>query len=280
MEANLRSFTDSSSPPLNDSSRVAFNSAASSYDAHFESFPATRRLRSLIQARLLSIFKTGDSVLELNCGTGTDALFLARHGIRVHATDGSPAMVEIVRAKAKDFAESSLVTTAVLPFDKLRTADLRPFDGAFSNLGGLNCCHDLAFLAESLGKLIKPGGYLLVCLLGCLSPWEISSFILRGKLGDARRRLNATATTVHVQGVSVPIRYYSNEEIRRAFQPTFTIRYKQGLNIITPPPASVDADRRLGWILQPLQWIEDRICSLPPFNRLGDHVLIVLERQQ
>ena len=51
-------------------------------------------MRGATQRRLEARFSAGHRVLELNCGTGEDAVFLARRGVRVLATDLSGAMVE------------------------------------------------------------------------------------------------------------------------------------------------------------------------------------------
>ena len=45
-------------------------------------------LRQAVWRRLDDVFRPGDRVLELDCGTGEDAVHLARRGVRVLATDG------------------------------------------------------------------------------------------------------------------------------------------------------------------------------------------------
>ena len=47
------------------------------------------RLQALLRARITP----GDHVLELGCGTGRDARFLASIGAKVLATDGSAGML-------------------------------------------------------------------------------------------------------------------------------------------------------------------------------------------
>ncbi len=278
MEENLSFSIRSTTPPANDSTRVAFDRAASTYDTDFEALPATRRLRSIMHKEMMRVFKPGDSILELNCGTGTDALFLAQHGIMVHATDASPAMITVVNAKRGQAGQRELINTAVLSFQDVATLRPRVFDGALSNLGGINCCDDLFSLARILADCIKPGGFLLLCILGRYSPWEIASFLARGQLKESRRRITSGNATARVHGVDVPVRYYSTREITKAFQSGFAFTGARGLNIVTPPPASAGASTRLRWILPPLQWIEDRIATLPLVNRVGDHVLMIFRK--
>src|SRR5262245_47655900 len=78
---------------------MTFDSLASRYDGDFAQRPIARWLRSRVQARLDAHFDAEHHTLELGCGTGEDALYLAARGVRVTATDASPAMLEAARAK-------------------------------------------------------------------------------------------------------------------------------------------------------------------------------------
>src|SRR5512146_1922454 len=78
---------------------TAFGRLASSYDEDFEKLPAARRLRGIVWNVYCRYFKPGDSLLELNCGTGTDAMTLAEKGMRILATDISTAMLQTFQAK-------------------------------------------------------------------------------------------------------------------------------------------------------------------------------------
>ena len=52
-------------------------------------------MRSRIWERARWAFGAGDRVLDRGCGTGEDAIRLARDGVRVVATDASGDMVEV-----------------------------------------------------------------------------------------------------------------------------------------------------------------------------------------
>ena len=78
----------------------AFDSSAADYDRH-EANPIRRWVRSFMRERLGTLFQSGDTVLELNCGTGDDALFLAHRGVRVRAVDASAAMIELLHGKVE-----------------------------------------------------------------------------------------------------------------------------------------------------------------------------------
>src|SRR5215468_11477804 len=117
----------------------AFDQAAHTYDELFTNTAIGRAQRKQVWPRLLGAFPPGSRVLELNCGTGEDARFLARQGRNVLACDGSAAMIEVARRREH---EARLGT---LEFRQLANEELgnlsfaAPFDGAFSNFSGLNC---------------------------------------------------------------------------------------------------------------------------------------------
>ena len=80
--------------------RPAFDAVAAAYDAQFSEQRLGRWLRAAVHRQLADWVQPGDRVLELGCGTGEDALWLARRGAQVTATDASPAMLEIAARKA------------------------------------------------------------------------------------------------------------------------------------------------------------------------------------
>ena len=123
---------------------TGFETLAASYDRTFDGTDIGARMRARTRARLDTAFRPGQRVLELNCGTGEDALHLARRGIQVIATDASPAMLGEARRKIAAAGLSERVETRLLPIETIGDiAASAPFDGAFSNFGGLNCVADL-----------------------------------------------------------------------------------------------------------------------------------------
>jgi len=71
----------------------AFDRVAASYDDSFTRTVIGQAQRKQVWKRLLKAFAPGDRILELNCGTGEDARFLAIRGRRIVACDGSAEMI-------------------------------------------------------------------------------------------------------------------------------------------------------------------------------------------
>src|SRR5690242_2209864 len=177
-------------PRLFDSAQEYWDSVAGPYNDNFTRtlIGGTRRLA--VWRELDRVFQPGQRILELNCGTGLDAVHLAHRGISVLACDISPRMVEI----ARDFASASNATKRtefhVLPTEHIDAlSNEAPFDGAFSNFAGLNCVEDLPAVVRKLAPLLKPGAPLVVSMMGRFVPWEIVWYLAHGDAKKAVRRL-------------------------------------------------------------------------------------------
>src|SRR5262249_61700541 len=72
---------------------------AASYDVAFTESLIGRAQREVVWDLLKRVFHRGDRILELNCGTGEDALFLVRRGVSVVAYDASPRMIEVANQR-------------------------------------------------------------------------------------------------------------------------------------------------------------------------------------
>ena len=81
---------------------AVFDTFAETYDDDFTHSLLGRLLRPRVWDILAQHFTAGQHILELTCGTGEDAVWLARRGVHVTATDGSAEMVKKAKAKAEE----------------------------------------------------------------------------------------------------------------------------------------------------------------------------------
>jgi len=256
---------------------TAFDRVADSYDEVFTNSLIGRAQRRKVWAKLLAAFPRGTRILELNCGTGEDARYLARRGRSVVACDASALMMQVAKR------HSQLGTDANLEFIHLANEDLgsmlsrKLFDGAFSNFSGLNCIADLRPFACSLAALVKPGSPVLLCLWSRVCIAEFFWYFLHGQPRKACRRFSGK-TTAKVGAVTIPVTYPTVSAVRRAFSPWFQLRSRSAVGLFVPPSY---VEQWMSKHPKTLAWLErlDKVSAhWPIFRDAGDHVLLELVR--
>ena len=257
----------------------AFDGVADDYDASFTFSNIGRAQRDVVWQRILSVFHAGDHILELNCGTGQDALFMVQAGMRVTGCDASPRMVECAR---RSVAAKGVAREA--EFHTLATEELRIlpeqglFDGLLSNFGGLNCVSDLSLVACEAARRLKPGAPLLLCLLNRVCAWEIAYYLLRGRVRKAVRRCGG-AVIAQMGEHTFPVQYPTVAELRGIFEPEFRIVALTGVGITVPPSYCESWIARWPRLLRGMKAIDDQIRATPGIRTLGDHILLHVEKR-
>lgn len=138
----------------------AFDLEAAVYDDTFTQTEIGLNQRQRVHDYLYPILnsKTKLNILELNCGTGEDALHMANFGHYIHATDKSSGMLQVARSKAKDAEVKNIIFSS---FDLSKRLDFdQKYDVIFSNFGGINCIssQSVSLLASSLSQYLNPHG--------------------------------------------------------------------------------------------------------------------------
>lgn len=171
-------------------------------------------------------------ILEINCGTGEDAIRLAALGHTVTATDASAAMI----------SKAMLKQNASIDFRQCAFAELvqqfsgRQFDLVLSDFGGLNCINAAAMqsLGNDLRQLLRPGGKLFVVLMSDRCIWEWMYFLSKGKPGKAIRRFRNPAV-FDVDGITLPVYYYSPGKLRQVFKSGYVHNATYPVGLFIPP---------------------------------------------
>ncbi|HEX4664845.1 MAG TPA: methyltransferase domain-containing protein [Terriglobales bacterium] len=255
----------------------AFDGVADSYDALFTHSVIGRAQRRQVWAKLLDAFPVGARILELNCGTGEDASYLAEKGRSVVACDASPLMIQVARRR------KALGNSVNPEFLNLANEDLglmgaqKPFDGAFSNFSGLNCLADLRPFASNLATLVKPGSPVLLCLWSRVCVTEFFWYLLHGQPKKACRRF-AGKSAAKVGGLIIPVAYPTVGAIRRAFSPWFHLRSRCAVGLFVPPSYVEQWMSKHPKILRALERLDRKVADWPIFRDAGDHVLLELVR--
>src|SRR6516162_3693544 len=77
-----------------------FDTLADTYDQTFTFSRIGRVQREAGTREMDRGFRPGQRVLEINCGTGVDGVYLARRGVEVLACDAAPRMMAVARRRA------------------------------------------------------------------------------------------------------------------------------------------------------------------------------------
>ncbi len=270
------------SPEYYDHTARGYDEMATTYDRVEGANALSERVRRTTLAAALGLFRPGDRILELGCGTGRDAVSLARHGMRVVATDISAEMVATTRRRAELEGVGHLVRTV-----RAAAADapslVGPCDGVYSNGAVVNLEPDLPRMALELARAVRPGGYVVLTAANRLSLFELGLYPMVLRPRKAFRKLGESVPIpISREGLgrryAVRTRFLTPKELIGMFREGFVVESLRGLQVISPPWNLVDFADRLRSVVGPLERVEDRLGMLPGLRSAGAIYLCVFRR--
>ncbi|HEY3312243.1 MAG TPA: methyltransferase domain-containing protein [Anaerolineales bacterium] len=253
----------------------AFSRTAGKYDAFAEDHPHLARLRGKVYTHLERFLPPGARILELNAGSGVDAIHLAQQGHSIHATDIAPGMLARFREKVGRLGLGRLITIQDCSFTELEKVQAGPFDVVFSDMGGLNCISDLSPVIRSLPGLLRPGGLVTWVLMPPICLWELAE-LFRGHPRLAFRRLTPGGTRSHLEGLYFDIHYFSPRQVIGWFGPDYDLMSLEGLSVFTPTAESKNLAKRFPSLYNAFAWLDDRLAPHAPWNGWGDFYILTL----
>lgn len=203
-----------------------FNEAAAGYDRWFDSplgaFADRVERRAIFE---LLAPEVGQLILDVGCGTGRDALELARRGVRTVGVDPSMAMLAVARARRGSVGGPSYVRAAgeALPFPT----------GAFDAVvivTTLEFTSDPDALLREVARVTRVGGRIVVGVLGRRGPWA------------ARRRRSRSPLWAGA-------RFFTEEDLRAMLERYGQVQSRRALFV---PP-------QLGRVPSPLMALVERL---------------------
>jgi SAM-dependent methyltransferase len=257
-----------------------FDAVADDYDQLFTLSKIGQAQRVSVWTELKKTFRSGHRVLEIGCGTGVDACFLASCGVRVVACDSSQRMLAVAGRRVREAGNSELVQPRLLRAEEMsELRDSRSFDGAFSNFGALNCVKDLRRLALDLGHVLPLGASLLLCLMGPCCLWEIVWYLTHGNPRKAFRRLHSKGVDARLaDGAFVHVLYPSIRSVTRMFAPEFRLKSVKGIGVAVPPSYLEPLALRFPRAFALQERADSLLGECPGIRSLADHVLLGFER--
>ncbi|MDR3711713.1 MAG: class I SAM-dependent methyltransferase [Puia sp.] len=285
---------------------VAFSAQAPGFDACYAPNTIIQYKRARVRAHVEQYLPAESNILELNAGTGEDAIYFAGKGHRVHATDISEGMLKkleekVERASAAETPDggstglssvglSSMglsgmglkerITRELCSFHSLdRLAGRGPYDLVFSNFAGLNCSGELDKVLRSCTGLLKPGGLLTVVLLPRFCALE-TLLLFKGQWKTAFRRFcGSKGTRARVEGHYFRCWYYNPSYVKKALKDSFTMVGLEGLCTIVPPSYIEGFAEKYPRLYPVLCRWEDRLKSRRPWKGMGDYYIITFRKR-
>ena len=259
----------------------AFDGVAAGYHRSNEENATLREMRARVRQTLDASAPAGSHILDLGCGPGSDAAYLAGKGYRVTAIDWSEAMVDEARRRVADARVAhrvDVLNIGIHEIDRLAPLDVL-FDAAIANFGPLNCVVDLPAAARLIADRLRPGGVLVASVIGRVCPWEIALYAARGEISRAAIRFRRGLVPVPLAGRTVWTRYFVPREFEKIFATVGMTRVSlRALGLFVPPPyLQAFADRHPALVAR-LQRAEDRCGGWPGLRNAGDHFLVVLRK--
>ena len=254
----------------------AFSRTAAKYDSFAEDHPHLTRMRNKVYTHVTRYVPIGARILELNAGTGTDAVQLAQRGYSVHATDIAPGMLARLREKVDGLKLQAKITTEEQSFLALENVRGAPFDAVFSDLGGLNCIPDLTPVIQQLPAVLRPGGIVTWVLMPHICLWELAE-VVRGNLSLAFRRLSRGRVRANLENLSFDVYYFSPRQALAWFGDRFELVALEGLSVITPTAESKNFATWHPRLYRILSWLDDQLSPHWPWYGWGDFYILTMK---
>jgi ubiquinone/menaquinone biosynthesis C-methylase UbiE len=260
--------------------RNSFDKIAGTFDEEDISNEILQWMRNVVYDVYFSCFRKGDRLLEINAGTGIDAVHLASKGITVFATDISPEMIHKLKIKIEESNLSGLIQTGNFSFDEIHNINENDFDGVISNFGGLNCINNFGSLSESLAEKLKPGGRFVAAVMNSFCPWEIFYFLMKLDSKNAFRRFKKNGIDANLSRFKIKSFYFSPGEFAGHFKKYFETEKIYSLGLFTPPPYLYGIYEKAKPAVKFFMKLDDSLKGIFPLSRIGDHFVIILKRKK
>jgi ubiquinone/menaquinone biosynthesis C-methylase UbiE len=258
----------------------AFSLQSKIFDELYRNNSIIRYKRERVRAVVEQFAGCNSDVLELNSGTGEDAIWFAAQGHTVHATDISAGMQDILKSKINALNLQKKISTEIISFSNLQNLkERKEYDLIFSNFAGLNCTGELDKVLNSFSSLLKTKGIVVLVILPKFCLWEFL-LLFKGKFKTAFRRFfSNNGASAHVEGMYFRCWYYNPSYIIKHLRNQFILLRVEGLCTLVPPSYMEGFAEKHPKLFSFLKAKENKWKTRWPWKSIGDYYIIVLEKK-
>jgi len=259
---------------------AAFSSQSKIFDELYSTNKIIEYKRERVRDHLKKYIHAGDFILELNSGTGQDAIWLAQQNCKVHATDIAGGMLEVLQQKIINEGLETSVSSELCSFTALNNLQQKgPYNMIFSNFAGLNCTNQLDKVLDSFSSLLKPNGIVTLVVLPKFCLWEFL-LIFKGKFKTATRRFfGSKGRKARVEESYFKCWYYNPSFITERLHEDHKLLNIAGLCTIVPPSYIESFGDKYPKAFKFLKNKEDKWKSKWPWRYIGDYYIISLQKK-
>lgn len=254
----------------------AFDTIAPIFESALEN-EVTARIRTRVYDAIRSAVPPGSSILDINCGIGIDALALAAEGFSVTGVDLSPGMIHQAQKRA-DVHPELKTEFMVASFEDLTPLAGRTFDVVLSNFAGLNCTDSLRKVFLNVAMVLNPGCRFIAVAMPRICLWEIVAGLVRLSPGSAFRRFQSDTQATGFEGHSFTVHYHPLRPFLSTASALFDPIAIRAFSLLSPPPHAQGFRNRLPRLSEFLDALDDVLGAFPGLRGMGDHYLVVLQR--
>jgi ubiquinone/menaquinone biosynthesis C-methylase UbiE len=258
----------------------AFNKQSAVFDQLYSGNAIIQYKRKRVRDHVQQFLKPNSKILELNAGTGDDAIWFALQGHSVHATDISKGMQEKLIKKVTQENFTSKISNEICSFTNLNELKNQgPYDLIFSNFAGLNCTGELDRILGSFKQLLNAKGVVTLIILPKFCLWETLMFV-KGEFKTAFRRFfSSKGVKATVEDEQFTCWYYNPSYIIRNMKEEYDVLSVEGLCTIVPPSYLENFPNKRPSLFNWLKGKEDKLRSKWPWKNIGDYYIISLRKK-
>jgi ubiquinone/menaquinone biosynthesis C-methylase UbiE len=258
-----------------DNTEAAFDDYALSYDSDFTHSSVgmlqRKRVWNYLEKNISP--ESFPEVLELNCGTGEDALWFSKKGFNVTATDLSQEMIAVAKEKMRQSNATVFQSDIQSIHQKTGT---KKFNLIFSDFGGLNCLspEELKEVSTKFSQLLSSGGRMIFVVMGRNCKWEQFYFKRKNDLENAFRRKSIKPVEAVIFEQKFSTWYYSPNEMKELFAKEFNVNKFKPIGIALPPSYMNNYFRKHPTRLKLLNATEKILGNFSSLSDKADHYII------